>query len=64
MSLIKRLNSTNWYYLFQIQGKKYFGSTGTPKKTLAAKIEAKLREDAISRLILGETNTNSQSMKY
>src|ERR671914_2171855 len=55
MSLIKRPNSTNWYYLFQIQGQKYFGSTGTPKKPLAAKIEAKLREDAISRLVLGET---------
>jgi hypothetical protein len=54
MSLIKRPNSNNWYYLFQIQGRKYFGSTGTPKKTLAVKIKAKLREDAISRLVLGE----------
>ncbi|MCI0562374.1 MAG: site-specific integrase, partial [Nitrososphaera sp.] len=52
---IRRPNSTNWYYLFQIQGRKYFGSTQTPKKTLAVKIEAKLREDAISRLVLGET---------
>jgi hypothetical protein len=54
MSLNKRPNSNNWYYLFQIQGKRYFGSTGTPKKPLAAKIEAKAREDAISRLVLGE----------
>jgi hypothetical protein len=54
MSLIKRPNCNNWYYLFQIQGRKHFGSTGTPKKPLAAKIEAKLREDAISRLVLGE----------
>jgi integrase len=54
MSLIKRSNSTNWYYLFQIHGRKYFGSTQTPKKTLAAKVEAKVREDAISRLVLGE----------
>jgi hypothetical protein len=54
MSLIKRPNSNNWYYLFQIQGRKYFGSTGTPKKTLAVKVEAKVREDAISRLVLGE----------
>lgn len=54
MSLIKRPNSSNWYYLFQIQGRKYFGSTQTPKKTLAAKMEAKVREDAISRLVLGE----------
>ena len=36
MSLIKRLNSNNWYYLFQIRDRKYFGSTQTPKKTLAA----------------------------
>jgi len=54
MSLIKRPNSSSWYYLFQIQGRKYFDSTGTPKKTLAVKIEGKLREDAISRLVLGE----------
>ena len=54
MSLIKRPNSNNWYYLFQIQGRKYFGSTQTPKKTLAVKIEAKVREDAISRLVSGE----------
>ena len=54
MSLIKRPNSNNWYYLFQIQGRKYFGSTGTPKRTLAVKVEAKVREDAISRLVLGE----------
>lgn len=54
MSLIKRPNSHNWYYLFQIQGRKHFGSTGTPKKTLAGKVEAKLREDAVSRLVLGE----------
>jgi integrase len=54
MSLIKRPNSSNWYYLFQIQGRKYFGSTQTPKKTLAAKIEAKVRQDVVSRLVLGE----------
>ena len=54
MSLIKRPNSNNWYYLFQIQGRRYFGSTQTPKKTLAVKVEAKVREDAISRLVLGE----------
>ena len=52
MSLIKRPNSR--YYLFQIQGRKYFGSTQTPKKALAVKVEAKVREDAVSRLVLGE----------
>jgi integrase len=54
MSLIKRPNSNNWYYLFQIQSRKYFGSTQTPKKALAVKVEAKVREDAISQLVLGE----------
>jgi hypothetical protein len=34
MSLIKRPNSNNWYYLFQIQGRKYFGATQTPQKAL------------------------------
>jgi hypothetical protein len=52
MSLIKRPNRNNWYYRFQIQGQKHFGSTQTPKKTLAIKVEAKVREDAISRLVL------------
>jgi hypothetical protein len=54
MSLITRPNSNNWYDPFQIQGEKYFGSTGTPKKTLPVKIEAKVREAAISPLVLGE----------
>jgi integrase len=54
MSLIKRSNTQNWFYLFQIKGKKYFGSTGTPKKTLAAKVEAKKREEAFAHQLLGE----------
>ncbi len=54
MSLLKRPNSQNWYYQFQIKGKKYFGSTGTPKKTIAAKIEAKKREEAFAHQVVGE----------
>lgn len=54
MSLLKRPNSQNWYYQFQINGKKYFGSTGTQKKTIAAKIEAKKREEAFAHQVLGE----------
>lgn len=54
MSLIKRQNTQNWFYLFQIKGKKYFGSTGTPKKALAAKVEAKKREEAFAHQVLGE----------
>jgi len=40
------------------QGQKYFGSTGTPKKSLAAKVEAKKREEAFAHQILGEAQTN------
>ncbi len=54
MTLLKRTNTQNWYYQFQIKGKKYFGSTGTPKKAIAARIEAKKREDAFTNQILGE----------
>jgi integrase len=57
MSLIKRPNTQNWYYQFQIKGKKYFGSTGTPKKALAAKVEAKKREEAFAEQIFGESPT-------
>ncbi|HEY8159888.1 MAG TPA: site-specific integrase [Methylobacter sp.] len=54
MSLLKRPNSQNWYYQFQIKGKKYFGSTGTPKKAMAAKVEAKKRDEAVAEQLLGE----------
>ena len=54
MTLLKRTNTQNWYYQFQIKGKKYFGSTGTPKKAIAARIEAKKREEAFTNQILGE----------
>ena len=35
MSLIKRPNSNNWYYLFQIQGRKYFGSPRNNKEDVS-----------------------------
>ena len=57
MSLIKRTNSQNCFYLFQIKGKKYFGSTGTPKKALATKVEVKKREEAFAHQILGEAKS-------
>lgn len=46
MTLIRRNNSKNWYYQFQIQGKKFFGSTGTPNKTKAAQVEREMRNRA------------------
>ncbi|WP_186267697.1 site-specific integrase [Burkholderia gladioli] len=54
MTLIRRSNSKNWYYQFQTQGKKYFGSTGTPNKTKAAQVEREMRNRAHSEQFLGE----------
>jgi integrase len=54
MTLIRRNNSKNWYFQFQIQGKKYFGTTGTPNKTKAAQVEREIRNRAHSERYLGE----------
>ncbi|WP_322105254.1 site-specific integrase [Paraburkholderia sp. J41] len=54
MTLIRRNNSKNWYYQFQIQGKKFFGSTGTPNKTKAAQVEREMRNRAHAEQYLGE----------
>jgi integrase len=54
MTLIRRNNSKNWYYQFQIQGKKFFGSTGTPNKTKAAQVEREMRNRAHAERYLGE----------
>ncbi|WP_233831743.1 tyrosine-type recombinase/integrase [Paraburkholderia sp. ZP32-5] len=55
MTLIRRNNSKNWYYQFQIQGKKFFGSTGTPNKTKAAQVEREMRNRAHSERYLGDS---------
>jgi integrase len=47
MSIVKHANSPNWYYSFQLKGKKYFGSTGTTNKTVAKKVEEAERRKAI-----------------
>lgn len=57
MTLVRRNNTKNWYYQFQIQGKKYFGSTGTPNKTKAAQVEREIRNRAHSEQYLGEAQT-------
>ncbi len=54
MTLIRRSNSKNWYYQFQIQGKKYFGTTGTQNKTKAAQVEREMRNRAHGELFLGD----------
>ncbi|MCT7310076.1 site-specific integrase [Ralstonia sp. CHL-2022] len=57
MTLIRRNNSKNWYYQFQINGKKFFGSTGTPNKTKASQVEREMRNRAHSEAYLGEAET-------
>ena len=53
MSLIKRLNSKNWYYSFQRQGKRYFGTTGTANKKIAALVEQKKHNEIHRQQYLG-----------
>ncbi|QRQ88185.1 tyrosine-type recombinase/integrase [Cupriavidus oxalaticus] len=57
MTLLRRNNSKNWYYQFQINGKKFFGTTGTPNKTKAAQVEREMRNRAHSEAFLGEAET-------
>lgn len=54
MGLHKRDNSSNWYYAFQSQNKKYVGSTGTANKTKALQVEREMRNKIHSETYLGE----------
>lgn len=54
MGLHKRENSSNWYYAFQAQNKKYVGSTGTANKTKALQVEREMRNKIHSEAYLGE----------
>ena len=47
MSILKHASSPNWYFSFQLNGKKHFGSTGTGNKTVAKKVEDSERRKAI-----------------
>ena len=57
MSLIKRENSKNWYYLFQVNGKRYFGTTGTSNKKTASQVEMKIRNEIHRQRFLDEPVT-------
>jgi len=46
MSLYKREGSPHWWYRFQIRGVEFRGSTGTPEKREASRIEKQEREAA------------------
>jgi len=47
MSIVRHASSPNWYFSFQLHGKKHFGSTGTSNKTVAKKVEDGERRKAI-----------------
>ena len=44
---MRHASSPNWYYSFQLNGKKHFGSTGTSNKTVAKKVEDSVRRKTI-----------------
>lgn len=46
MSIVRHAASPNWYFSFQLNGKKHFGSTGTANKTVAKKVEDSERRKA------------------
>lgn len=59
MSVAKRKNSSNWWYQFQCQGKKYVGTTGTSNKTKAMQVEREMRSKIHSEVFLGESESIS-----
>jgi len=54
MGLIKRSDSKNWYYQFQVDGQTYVGSTRTRSKAKAAKVEQKRRNEIHAQVMMGE----------
>lgn len=59
MGLQRHPNSANWYYCFQIKGKRYYGSTGTPNRTTALQVERDVRAKAHAASFLSVTETIS-----
>lgn len=59
MGLQRHPNSANWYYCFQIKGRRYFGSTGTPNRTIALQVERDARAKAHANSFLSVTETIS-----
>lgn len=47
MGIVRHGTSPNWYYSFQLKGKKHFGSTGSSNKTVAKKVEDSIRRKAV-----------------
>tara|TARA_Y100000588_G_scaffold334219_1_gene373567 strand:+ start:82 stop:1239 length:1158 start_codon:yes stop_codon:yes gene_type:complete len=50
MSLVKRKGSRYWHYDFEIRGLRFQGSTRQETKRKAQQVEAKLRDEALTKL--------------
>jgi site-specific recombinase XerD len=57
MGLQRHPNSSNWYYCFQIKGRRFYGSTGTSNRTLALQVERETRAKAHAASFLSVTET-------
>lgn len=57
MSLVKHKGSKFHYYQFMIEGRKFFGSTKTTNKSLALKVEAEKRKEAIEQVMLKQAES-------
>ncbi|MDR6742026.1 site-specific integrase [Herbaspirillum huttiense F1] len=57
MSLHKPKNSSRWHYQFQVNGKRYTGTTGTANKTKALQVEREMRNKVHGQVFLGEAET-------
>ncbi len=54
MSVYRSAKSPHWQFDFQLKGRRFFGSTGTPDRALARQVERAERERAVRGLKLGE----------
>lgn len=59
MGLQRHPNSSNWDYCFQIKGKRFYGSTGTPNRTTALQVERDVRAKAHAASFLSVTEAVS-----
>lgn len=57
VSLHKPKNSSRWHYQFQVNGKRYTGTTGTANKTKALQVEREMRNKVHGQVFLGEAET-------
>ena len=57
MGLQRHPNSSNWYYCFQIKGRRFYGSTGTANRTTALQVERENRAKAHTESYLSVTET-------